>query len=121
MKCVRTTLFLLVGMNLLISSGLAADTSTAPATQPSPSAPATTNPALSIGTYTISIDLPTLSGKFFNQFDYSFHGQTTIIPQGHGNFPSAYSGPHSQTDDYDVETSYTGTLFTGIRLLPGTE
>lgn len=128
MKFLRTIFprqrLLLVSMLAMVSTTsycLAADTSTAPATQPSASAPAITNPALSIGTYTISIDLPTLSGKFFNQFAYSFHGQATTVTQGHGNFPSAYNGPHSQTDDYDVETSYTGTLFTGVRLLPGTE
>jgi high affinity Mn2+ porin len=86
---------------------------------------ATTQPAtkasLSIGTVTIPIDLPTLSGTFLDRFAYSFHGQTTIIPQGHGNFPAAYNGPHSQNDNSDVEASYTGTLFTGVRVLPGTE
>jgi high affinity Mn2+ porin len=57
----------------------------------------------------------------FDQFQYSFHGQTTIIPQFKGDFPSAYQGPNSFTSNSEIETSYTGTLFMGMRLLPGTE
>src|ERR1700733_6276204 len=80
-----------------------------------------TQPLISFSTVTIPIELPSLSGRLFDQFQYSFHGQTTIIPQVHGDFPSAYQGPNSFASTSDLETSYTGTLFTGIRVLRGTE
>jgi high affinity Mn2+ porin len=121
MRSSRSTFCLLAGVYSLVCGTSRCPAADTPTTQPSASSQATTKPAVSIGTHALSIDLPTLSGKLFDQFAYSFHGQTTIIPQGHGNFPSAYTGPHSQNDNSDVETSYTGTLFTGVRLLPGTE
>jgi high affinity Mn2+ porin len=78
-------------------------------------------PLISFNTFTIPIEVPSLSGRLFDPFAYSFHGQATIIPQMHGDFPAAYSGTNSFTDTPDLETSYTGTLFTGIRLMQGTE
>jgi high affinity Mn2+ porin len=78
-------------------------------------------PWVGFSSVTIPIQLPSLSGKLFDQFQYSFHGQTTIIPQFKGDFPSAYQGPNSFTSTKEAETSYTGTLFTGIRVYPGTE
>jgi high affinity Mn2+ porin len=78
-------------------------------------------PLLSLGKGTITIELPTLSGRLPDSFGYTFHGQTTIIPQFKGDFPSPHQGPNSFRSGREVETSYTGTLFTGIRLLPGTE
>ncbi len=93
-----------------------ATTSTSPAT-----AAVENQPLISIGTTTIPIVLPNLSGRLFDQFGYTFHGQTTIIPQFHGNFPARYSGPHSFSDNSESAVSYSGTLFTGIRIAQGTE
>jgi high affinity Mn2+ porin len=99
-----------------------------PVTQPSPVAPATQpttaaahEPQVSLGSLTIPIAVPILSGNPFNKFTYTFHGQATTITQGHGDFPALYSGTNSQTDNSDLETSYTGTLFTGVQLVHGTE
>ena len=89
---------------------------TAPAT-----APASTEPLIGFKTYRIPIELPSLSGRLLDQFQYSFHGQTTIIPQFHGDFDSPYQGAQSFRPNAELATSYTGTLFMGIRLLPGTE
>jgi high affinity Mn2+ porin len=91
---------------------------TAPATQPTTSPD---QPLIALGKGTITVELPTLSGRLFDSFGYTFHGQTTIIPQFKGDFPSPYQGPNSFRSGSEVETSYTGTLFTGVRLLPGTE
>jgi len=90
---------------------------------PAPAAPAVPSPAplISFSSVTIPIELPSLSGTLLDQLQYSFHGQTTIIPQFKGDFPSAYQGAHSFTSSKEIETSYTGTLFTGIRIRPGTE
>jgi high affinity Mn2+ porin len=98
-------------------------TATSPPTSTHPAAATAPRgePLVSIGSQSIAIDLPTLSGKLFDQFAYSVHGQATTVTQGHGDFSALYNGPDSQTDSSDVETSYTGTLFTGVRVLPGTE
>jgi high affinity Mn2+ porin len=89
---------------------------------------ATTQPAgqtqprpLALATTTLSIEIPTLSGSFADRFQYTFHGQATTTTQYHGDFPSPYQGPNSFTADHEVETSYTGTLFTGIAVIPGSE
>jgi high affinity Mn2+ porin len=97
-----------------------------PATSVAASQPATpqavaNKPLVSLGVYTIPIEIPALSGRLFDQFGYSFHGQATSVTQGHGDFPAKYSGAHSQTSKSDVETSWTGTLFLGMRFLPGSE
>jgi high affinity Mn2+ porin len=91
-------------------------------------APATTGPAASanqpavgFATTDISFEIPTLSGTLIDQFAYTFHGQATSITQYHGDFYSPYAGPNSFTSAHEVETSFTGTLFTGIRVVPGTE
>jgi high affinity Mn2+ porin len=81
----------------------------------------TTQPAVAIGTHTVPIDLPTLSGRWFDALTYSFHGQATIITQGHGDFTSPYEGPKSLPGDAEVQTSYSGTLFMGVRLPTNTE
>ncbi len=85
-----------------------------PTTQPN-------EPLITLGKYTIPLEVPALSGQLFSQFNYTFHGQATIIPVFHGDFPAAYSGPHSLTPNYEIATTYSGTLFMGMRLLPGTE
>jgi high affinity Mn2+ porin len=92
--------------------------STSPATQPS--APPS-EPLVTIGQQPITFQIPTLSGRLFDQFAYTFHGQSTIIPQFKGDFPSPYQGVNSFRSGSEVETSYTGTLFTGVRLWQGTE
>jgi high affinity Mn2+ porin len=95
-------------------SSTAMSSKTAPTTAPD-------QPLIAFSTFTIPIELPSLSGRLFDQFQYSFHGQTTIIPQFKGDFPSAYQGPNSFTSTKEIETSYTGTLFMGVRIYPGTE
>jgi high affinity Mn2+ porin len=127
-------LFAVAVLPVSLCAGSDTPVATEPASRPSavPSAPPSTQPSttagsaqakplISFGSVTIPIELPTLSGTLVDQFAFTFHGQATSITQGHGDFPAKYSGPHSQTDDSDVETSWTGTLFTGIRLMPGTE
>ncbi len=91
---------------------------TGPATGPSTNPD---QPLVAVGTRPVTIEIPTLSGRLFDAFGYTFHGQTTIIPQFTGDFPSPYQGPNSFRSGRDVETSYTGTLFTGVSLRPGTE
>ena len=78
-------------------------------------------PLVGLGTKTIAFEIPTLSGRFADQFTYTFHGQATSTTQFHGDFPSPYQGPNSFTSTHDLQTSYTGTLFTGVGLWPGTE
>jgi high affinity Mn2+ porin len=39
----------------------------------------------------------------------------------HGDFPEAYQGPHSFSSNYESATTYSGTLFMGLRLFNGTE
>lgn len=51
----------------------------------------------------------------------SFHGQSTVVVQGHGAFDSPYSGPNSFQDRKEVRTSFTGTLFLGLRAWSGGE
>jgi high affinity Mn2+ porin len=90
----------------------------APATQP---ATDDHSRGLALATTTISFEFPTLSGSLIDRFQYSFHGQATSITQYHGDFRSPYQGPRSLSADHEAETSFTGTLFAGIRLFPGTE
>ena len=111
-----------LSLMLFLMSGASSFAQTTAQTPTSTSAPTSQpQPLISFSTFTIPIELPSLSGRFFDQFQYSFHGQTTIIPQFKGDFPSAYQGANSFTSSKEVETSYTGTLFMGIRLMPGTE
>jgi high affinity Mn2+ porin len=84
------------------------------ATQPS-------SPAVAFATTQVSFEIPTLSGTLIDRFQYTFHGQATSTTQYHGDFPSPYQGPLSFTDAHEVETSYTGTLFMGMAVRPGTE
>jgi high affinity Mn2+ porin len=96
---------------LIIWSDQSIATTTAPSTQP----------LISVSTVTIPIELPSLSGRLFDQFGYTFHGQATITPFFHGDFPAAYESPHGFSSRKELATAYTGTLFTGVRILPGTE
>ena len=89
-----------------------------PATQP---AVASSPHILGLATTTISFEIPTLTGSLIDRFQYSFHGQATSITQYHGDFRSPYQGPLSLAADHEVQTSFTGTIFAGIRLMPGTE
>ena len=91
---------------------------TGPAIQPTTSPD---QPLVWVTTHPITIEIPALSGRLFDQFGYTFHAQTTIIPQFKGDFPSPYQGPNSFRSGSEVQTSYTGTLFTGVSLRPGTE
>ncbi len=91
---------------------------TGPATQPAANAD---QPLISLQKRTLTLELPALSGRLFDQFGYTFHGQTTILPQFKGDFPSPYQGPNSFRSGREAEASYTGTLFTGVSLHPGTE
>jgi high affinity Mn2+ porin len=110
------TIILLLILVMRGSGALFGQTSqiSAPTTQ-------TTRPLISFSTVVIPIELPSLSGRLVDQFQYSFHGQATITPFFHGDFPSGYQGPHSFSSNYESATAYTGTVFAGIRVLPGTE
>ena len=48
--------------------------------------------------------------------DWSMHGQATVIAQGHGSFPAAYSGPNSLRADSEEAHTATVTIFLGVRL-----
>ena len=50
---------------------------------------------------------------------WNLHAQSTVITQAHPPFHAAYSGPNSLVNDWDWETTYTATLFSGLRLWPG--
>jgi high affinity Mn2+ porin len=50
---------------------------------------------------------------------WSLHGQTTVVPQGHVRFHSPYSGTLSLTPAAQLATSWTATLFAGVRAWPG--
>lgn len=52
---------------------------------------------------------------------WSLHGQATTVTQGHGAFPSPYSGPNSLESRKEIRTSFTTTLFLGRRLWEGGE
>jgi high affinity Mn2+ porin len=52
---------------------------------------------------------------------WSFHGQATVLPQGHGDFHAVSSGNESLSRASELDTSYTATLFLGRRLWPGGE
>jgi len=88
------------------------------ATQAAATAPAETDPWLSLAKF--PPEIPSLSGEIFH-IPYSLHGQATAIPMFHGKFPSPYQGANSFVDRQEIDTSYTGTLFFGARILPGTE
>ena len=47
------------------------------------------------------------------------HLQATAVTQWHPDFSARYSGPHSLSPESDLKTSFTGTLFTGMRLWQG--
>jgi high affinity Mn2+ porin len=116
--------FALLSAGLLMPAHtLASDAATTSTTAAASSNPSTApvEPLIAFSSFSVPIELPSLSGRLFNNFAYSFHGQTTIIPQFHGDFPADYSGPLSFKDTSEIQTSYTGTLFMGVRVLPGTE
>ena len=110
--------FFLLGSSQCVAGSAPETPATTQATQPAAATPA---PVVSLGTKIISFEIPTLSGRLFDQFGYTFHGQATTTTQYHGDFNSPYQGPHSFSSAHEVETSYTGTLFTGIQFFPGTE
>jgi high affinity Mn2+ porin len=98
--------------------GLAAPATQPAETQPAASAPAAENRWAALTKF--PPEVPALSGELFH-VPYSFHGQATAIPEFHGKFPSAYEGANSFRDQQEYDTSYTGTLFFGARVRPGTE
>jgi len=48
-------------------------------------------------------------------------GQINIIAQGHGRFPSPYSGPNSFRDTNELAVSRVFTIYTGLRLTNTTD
>jgi high affinity Mn2+ porin len=52
---------------------------------------------------------------------WMIHTQATWIDQGHPAFDSPYEGANSLTGDSQNERTFSFSLFTGYRLLPGTE
>ena len=52
---------------------------------------------------------------------FQFHGQATLVTQGHAAFPSPYQGGNSLRPGRESATSFTTTLLTGFRLWPGAE
>jgi high affinity Mn2+ porin len=74
----------------------------------------------------LALSVLTLSTAAFAEdssgaFPWEGHWQMTVIPQGHGSFPAAYSGPNSLRDETEIDTSVTSTFFLGSRLLPDLE
>jgi high affinity Mn2+ porin len=52
---------------------------------------------------------------------WSAHFQATLVPQFHGPFDAAYSGPNSLSNAFESNTSLTSTLFLSGRLWKGAE
>jgi high affinity Mn2+ porin len=52
---------------------------------------------------------------------YTVHGQATVVEEGDFNFHSPYSGNNSLSGKHQSTNSVTATLFTGVRVRPGTE
>lgn len=52
---------------------------------------------------------------------WNLHGQVTVIDQGHGGFPAAYTGANSLLPKRESDTSTTATLFLTIRVWRGAE
>ena len=126
MNNTRSAFLLLLLLGILLTGDAVLAQQPAPIVTTAPmnsasTAPPSTQPLLGFTTRTVPIELPSLSGRLPGEFAYSFHGQTTIIPQFHGDFASPYQGSQSFEPNKELATSYTGTLFMGVRLRPGTE
>jgi high affinity Mn2+ porin len=78
------------------------DESTTATTQPAPA----TSPGTVPGTAPASAD----------QERFNVHFQATVIPQGHDVFHAPYSGPNSLRRVEPLRTSFTSTLFLGLRM-----
>lgn len=50
---------------------------------------------------------------------WAVHFQVTTVTQWHPDFSARYSGPNSLSEDAELKTSLTSTLFTGVRLWEG--
>ena len=50
---------------------------------------------------------------------WTFHAQSTYIPQGYGRFSARYTGPLSLVPVHQEEDSKTATLFLGVRAWKG--
>ncbi len=50
---------------------------------------------------------------------WTYHFQSTVIPQYHGSFPAAYSGAFSLSNNPEIATSFTATLFLGAKIWDG--
>jgi len=83
-------------------------------------APVTTQPSPWLSLEKFPPEIPSLSGEIFH-IPYSLHGQATSVTEYHGTFPSPYEGTNSFLNRQEIDTTYTGTLFLGARVLPGTE
>lgn len=53
--------------------------------------------------------------------DWTLHTQATWIDQDHPSFNSPYEGPNSLVGNSESERTFSFSLFTGYRPLPGTE
>lgn len=52
---------------------------------------------------------------------YSFHGQTTVLPQGYPKLRAQYSGANSLPPDGQLRSTVSSTAFMGVRLWQGGE
>jgi high affinity Mn2+ porin len=52
---------------------------------------------------------------------WMIHTQATWIDQAHPSFDSPYEGPNSLMDGSESERTFSFSLFTGYRMLPGTD
>ncbi|MHB8735026.1 MAG: hypothetical protein ACYC6M_06970, partial [Terriglobales bacterium] len=52
---------------------------------------------------------------------YWLSGQWNVIGQGHWRFHSPYAGANSFPDRREFDVSSVETLYSGVRLAPGTE
>jgi high affinity Mn2+ porin len=67
----------------------------------------------------LSVAFLTAVGRAASDPAFDLHGQATIIPQMHPPFHSDYAGANSLVNKFDLEPTYTATLFSSARLWPG--
>ena len=97
-------------------ANLSTGTTTAPAAAATPAS----NPAAALESRPSEVPgpgAPTQPPTDVQQF--TLHGQTTVITQGHDQFASPYEGRNSLPPHEPAKTSITATLFTGARLWDG--
>ncbi len=82
-------------------------------------------PAMHMKRYLLALLLPLpmmgLAAEESGDEDWNLHGQATYVWQRKSPFQAAYSGPNSLGTQAEKSYSFSGTLFFGLRLAPGSE